>query len=73
MAGNGFFGEYESFRIFIFNNKITGSYVMQFIFSFFRAIPSAKQMDAWAGPAIFILLFLANLAYVSFGGTMEGL
>lgn len=43
---------------------------MEFIFSLFRAVPTTKAMDAWAGPATLILLFLASLAYVASGGTM---
>jgi hypothetical protein len=46
---------------------------MKSIFSFFRGVPTVRPMEAGAGPAILILLFLVNLVYVVIGGTMAGM
>ena len=43
---------------------------MPLIFSFFRTVVAARSMQVWAGPVIFILLFLASLTYVVAGGTL---
>jgi hypothetical protein len=69
MASNWFFGVC-ALQIFILQQQDLQEVFMNAIFSVARSVATARPMSAWAGPVIFILLFLASLIYVSLGGTM---